>query len=224
MHYIIDGHNLIGKMPDLSLKDPNDEVKLTLRLKSWVAESKKRQVTLFFDGGTMGSYTNRLSGRRLKVIFAPSGRTADSLIISHMRQLKNPRAYTLITSDREIIRAAQSLRIRSLLSEEFIQRMGFVFKEAPDKEKPVKKEAPPEKPENPALSEAEMQEWLDLFGPVPKRPKAKPRQQKKSASKPSPARKKPATLRVAKTDNESKLDQAEIDLWLDLFGSDEDNS
>lgn len=224
MHYIIDGHNLIGKMPDISLKDPDDEVKLTLRLKNWAAESKKRQVTLFFDGGTMGGYTNRLSSRHLKVIFAPSGTTADSLIIRHMRQLKNPRAYTLITSDREIIRAAKSLRIRSLLSEEFIERMGFVFEEAPEKEKPVKQEAPPEKPENPTLSAAEMQEWLDLFGPVPKRPKPNPRRQKKSAAKPSPARKKPATLRVAKTDNESKLDQAEIDLWLELFGSDEDNS
>ena len=46
MHYIIDGHNLIGKMPDISLKDPNDEIKLTMRIKSWVAESKKRQVTV----------------------------------------------------------------------------------------------------------------------------------------------------------------------------------
>ena len=195
-----------------------------MRMKSWVAESKKRQITLFFDGGTLGSHLNRLSSRSLKVIFAPSGKTADSLIISHMRQLKNPREYTLITSDREIIGAAKSLRIRSLLSEEFIERMGFVFKEKSEKKPKAKKEVPPDKPDNPKLSEADMQEWLDLFGPVPERPKTKPRQQKKSAPKSPQAKKKPATLRVAKTDSESKLDQDEIDLWLSLFGSDEDES
>ena len=224
MHYIIDGHNLIGKMPDISLKDPNDEIKLTIRIKSWVAESKKRQVTLFFDGGIQGSHQNRLSGRNMKVIFAPSGRTADSLIISQMRKLKNPREYTLVTSDREIIGHAKSLRIRSLLSEEFIDRMGFVFKEKPEKAPKVEKEAKPDKPDASKISEAEVQEWLDLFGPVPDRQKAKPRQTKTSKSTSTSPKKKPATLRVAKTDNDDKLDQDEIDLWLSLFGSDDNDN
>lgn len=193
-----------------------------MRIKSWVTESKNRQVTLFFDGGTSGSSLNRLSGRNLKVIFAPSGKTADSLIISHMRQLKNPREYTLITSDREIINAAKLLRIRTMLSEEFIERMGFVFKEKEEKAVKEKKEAPPEKPEVAKISETEVQEWLELFGPVPERPKTKPPQ--KSPAKTTPAKKKPATLRVAKTDEASKLDQDEIDLWLSLFGSDENDS
>lgn len=224
MHYIIDGHNLIGKMPDISLKDPNDEIKLTMRIKSWVAESKKRQVTLFFDGGIQGSHQNRLSGRNMKVIFAPSGRTADSLIISQMRKLKNPRDYTLVTSDREIIGHAKSLRIRSLLSEEFIERMGFIFKEKPEKAPKAKKETKPDKPDAAKISEAEVQEWLDLFGPVPERPKAKPHSTKKAKPTNPSIKKKPATLRVAKTDNESKLDQDEIDLWLSLFGSDDNDA
>ncbi|MBE2221182.1 MAG: NYN domain-containing protein [Anaerolineae bacterium] len=224
MHYIIDGHNLIGKMPDISLKDPNDEVKLALRIKSWVAESNKRQVTLFFDGGTMGSSLNRMSGHNLKVIFAPSGKTADSLIINHMRQLKKPNGYTLVTSDREIIGHAKSLRIRSLLSEEFIERMGFVFKEMPEKAPKVEQVVKPDKPDASKISEAEVQEWLDLFGPVPERAKAKTRQPKTAKSQPLAAKKKPPTLRVAKTDNEDKLDQDEIDLWLSLFGSDDNDS
>ena len=224
MHYIIDGHNLIGKMPDISLKDPNDEIKLTMRIKTWVAESKKRQVTLFFDGGAQGSHLNRLSSHNMKVIFAPSGKTADSLIISHMRKLKNPREYTLVTSDREIIGAAQLLRIRSLLSEEFIERMGFIFKEQPDKEPKAKKEAPPDKPDVAKISEAEVQEWLDLFGPVPERPKLKSRANKKSVSITEPTKKKSPSLRVAKTDHDEKLDQDEIDLWLSLFGSDDNDN
>ncbi len=224
MHYIIDGHNLIGKMPDISLKDPNDEVKLVLRMKSWLAESKKRQVTLFFDGGSQGTPVNRLSSRNLKVIFAPAEKTADALIIRYLQKLKNPRIYTLVTSDQEIIRAAKSLRITTLLSEEFIQRMGFIFKETAEKEPKQKQTPEPEKPDKPQISDAEVQEWLELFGPVPKRPKAKPRSKKKTTSKtPTPKKKKP-TLRVAKTDDEARLDQDEIDLWLDLFGSDQEDS
>ena len=222
MHYIIDGHNLIGKMPDISLKDPNDEVKLTMRIKSWVAESKKREVTLFFDGGIQGMTMNRMSSRNLKVIFAPAGKTADSLIISHLRKLKNPREYTLVTSDREIIGHAKTLRIRSLLSEEFIERMGFVFKEQSEKAPKTKKEAPSEKPDVAKISDADVQEWLDLFGPVPDRPKANPSPKKNVTSTNSPKKKTPASLRVAKTDKDDKLDQDEIDLWLSLFGSDED--
>jgi predicted RNA-binding protein with PIN domain len=224
MHYIIDGHNLIGKMPDISLKDPNDEVKLTLRIKSWVAESKKRQVTLFFDGGIQGSHLNRLSSRNMKVIFAPAGKTADSLIITHMRKLKNPRQYTLVTSDREIIGAAKTLRIRSYLSEEFIERMGFVFSERPEKEQVDATPKKPEKPDDPKISDADVQEWLDLFGPVPERPQSKPQKQKKAVPPSPKPKKKPATLRVAKTDEAERLSQDEVDLWLSLFGEDDNDN
>ncbi|MCB8983139.1 MAG: NYN domain-containing protein [Ardenticatenaceae bacterium] len=221
MHYIIDGHNLIGKMPDISLKDPNDEVRLVLRLKSWVAESKQRQVTLFFDGGVPGGTVNRLSSRNLKVIFAPSGQTADSLIIRHLKKLKNPGGYTLVTSDREIIRVAQAQRIRFLQSEQFIERMGFVFAE-PKTEKEGEKETavPPAKPTDPKISEAEIQEWLDLFGPVPERPKTRPKAPPPPApTTPSEPPKKPARLRVVKDDEQDQLEADEVEAWLKLFRS-----
>lgn len=220
MHYIIDGHNLIGKMPDISLKDPNDEVRLVLRLKSWVAESKQRQVTLYFDGGVPGGHVNRLSSRNLKVIFAPAGQTADSLIIRLLKKLKNPGGYTLVTSDREIIRAAQALRIRCLQSEEFIERMGFVFGAAKKEKEPERDTAvPPEKPTDPKINEAEVQEWLDLFGPVPERPKAKPRAAKPALPPEPAAPKKPAKLRVVKDDEQDQLEADEVDAWLKLFRS-----
>ena len=226
MNYIIDGHNLIGKLPDLSLSDPDDEMRLTLRLKSWIAESKSREVTLFFDGGAPGGHQNRLSGRHLKVIFAPSGqKTADSLIIRHLKTVKNPGNVTLVTSDREIIRAAQALRIRHLLSEEFVRRMGFVFRE--EKEKEEKKGAEtavsPEKPDDPRLNPAEVQEWLDLFGPPPERPK-KPRPAAPTPPPPPatsnqpPTTKKNRPLRVAKYDETGDgLEKEDVDEWLRLF-------
>jgi uncharacterized protein len=226
MHYLIDGHNLIGKLPDLSLSDPDDELRLTLRLKSWIAESKSREVTLFFDGGGEGSHLNRLAGRHLKVIFAPAGQPADALIIRHLKTVKNPGNVTLVTSDREIIRVAQTLRIRHLLSEEFVRRMGFVFREEKEKEEKKGEETAvsPEKPDDPRLNPAEVQEWLDLFGPPPERPK-KPRSPappppKPATGHPPPATppKKPRPLRVAKYDETGDgLEKEEVDEWLRLF-------
>jgi uncharacterized protein len=232
MHYVIDGHNLIGKLPDLSLSDPDDEVRLTLRLKSWIAESKSREVTLFFDGGVPGGHLNRLSGRQIKVIFAPAGQTADSLITRHLQTLKNPGNVTLITSDREIIRAAQVLRIRHLLSEEFVRRMGFAFQEEKGKEQSKKEitAVAPEKPDDPRLNPAEVQEWLDLFGPPPERPK-KPRPAvlppppPPAARDQPPASKKPRPLRVAKYDEGGDgLENDEVDEWLRLFRGGKDKS
>ncbi len=34
MHYLIDGHNLIAQISDISLDDPDDEAKLVLRLEA----------------------------------------------------------------------------------------------------------------------------------------------------------------------------------------------
>ena len=74
MHYLIDGHNLIAKLPDISLDDPNDEIELILRLKSWASASPKRKVTVYFDGGLPGGIEQRLSTSDIKVIFAPEGK------------------------------------------------------------------------------------------------------------------------------------------------------
>ncbi|MBK8985591.1 MAG: hypothetical protein IPM39_05855 [Chloroflexi bacterium] len=135
--------------------------------------------------------------------------------------------YSLVTSDREIIRAAQMQRIRFLQSEQFIARMGFAPVTAP--KEPLAEKEPekgtavsPPKPTDPRVSEAEVQEWLDLFGPVPERPKARP---KPTTAPPPPAAqpdapKKPARLRVVKDDSEDRLEADEVEAWLNLFRSD----
>ncbi len=90
MHYLIDGHNLIGKMPEIHLDDPDDEVKLVLRLRSWAAGGAKRRVTVIFDHGLPGGVEKGLSSGPVKVIFAPAGRTADSLLIRRIKHSQKP--------------------------------------------------------------------------------------------------------------------------------------
>jgi uncharacterized protein len=72
MIYLIDGHNLIGKMPDISLSDPDDEEQLALRLRQWAAENKSRQVIVIFDRGVLSGLARRLSNQQVKAFFAPT--------------------------------------------------------------------------------------------------------------------------------------------------------
>jgi len=218
MHYLIDGHNLIGKMPDIQLSDPNDEVKLVLRLQEWLNGRSSQQATVIFDGRRlMGGVSNPLSSRQLTVIFSPDGIIADDLIIRRIKQVKNIAAYTVVSSDRMVANAAQSIRMKTLSSDEFIERAGFVF-DIPKKKKRREVAAAPET-DNPIVTDAEVAEWLDLFGPVPERKPATPSQPKQVAppSKPKPkARQGSAFTALASSEN-PELNDAEIAEWMELF-------
>jgi len=140
-----------------------------------------------FDKGMPGGMARMLSNRDVTVIFAPQGQTADSLLIGRIKQVKNPPEYTLVSSDQQIIAAAKKRKMRHILSEEFVERLGY------DERLIVKGEAveTAEKPDVDALSEAEVNEWLDLFGPVPERPKTAPKRLKKKTAEPAPEPSKP---------------------------------
>jgi predicted RNA-binding protein with PIN domain len=153
MRYLIDGHNLIAKMTTLTLGDPNDEAELVLLLRRWVAGSRKRKVTVTFDGGLPGGENRRLSTSNVKVFFASGNRTADDLIISSIQRLGNPSEYTVVTDDRAVIAEVQNRKVNWQSSEMFAQSMDNI--EARDDAV--------EPAANSELSEAEISEWLELF-------------------------------------------------------------
>jgi uncharacterized protein len=219
MHFLIDGHNLIAKMPDISLSDPDDEAQLILRLRSWVAASRKRRVTVYFDGGLPGGREPHLSGARLEVVFAAGGRPADDMLIRHIQRVKNPPEYTLVSSDRAIIAAAEKRRMPFLLAQDFAPELAV---DAPEP-------APPPSPatDKPMLSEAEVAAWLELFGPEPQLPQqpvgrhrrrrrpeeaAGPEAQPEAEPEP-PAPRDPAELKASG----EALTPEEVSLWLAAF-------
>ncbi len=159
MHYLIDGHNLIGKMPDIGLDDPHDEVELVLRLRGWAARTRGRRITLVFDHGLPGGVDKGLSTGKVKVLFASGGQTADSILIRRIQAIKNPREATLVTSDGRIIREAQKRRLITLKSEEFVEKL------TQDKEKKTQNRAAddPSGGADRPLTDAELSMWLDLF-------------------------------------------------------------
>ena len=149
MPLLIDGHNLIGRLPDLRLDDPDDEAKLVMRLRAYSARTRKR-VTVVFDRGLPGGRSRELSGAGVEVIFAAAGHTADGILRERIRRARDPRGLTVVTSDREIIAAAQARGARVMRSEEFSARLS-----AP---------APDRVEDDVRLSPEEVEEWLKLFG------------------------------------------------------------
>ena len=148
MPLLIDGHNLIGRLPDLRLDDPDDEAKLVVRLRSYCARTRKR-ATVIFDQGLPGGPSWSLSGGGVKVIFAPAGRAADRILRERIRRARDPRGLTVVTSDRQVIAAAQARGTRVIRSEEFAGQLSAPPKHASR--------------DNVHLSADEVDEWLELF-------------------------------------------------------------
>ena len=222
MHFLIDGHNLIGKMPGLELSDSQDELELILRLKGWVATARNRQVTIYFDGSGLGGYSQRLSSKDIRVIFAPTDKEADDLLMVRLNTLRNGRNFTLVTSDNRIRNVAKIGGIKVLKSEEFVEREGFDYhKEEKEAKRPSSTEPEPEKDQNPVISDSEVQEWLDLFGPVPERKPPPPRERQKVAA-PPPKPKRKGMLATPLDRENPELEDVDLDAWLALFGGEKE--
>ena len=201
MHYLIDGHNLIARVPGLSLADPDDEAKLVQLLKRWAAADTRRKVTVIFDKGLPGGEAKHLSGGGVRALFAPDNRSADALLIRRIEGIDDPAQYTVVSSDGVILRAAQRRRVPTQRSEQFATTMV--------NERTFPSATPPaaDAHDNPRLSPNEVNEWLELFGPEPETKPARP------ARKPTPPT--PAPAPKPKKDKDEDDDLAE---WLRLFG------
>ena len=234
MHYLIDGHNLIGKLPDISLEDPYDEAKLVLQLRSWMAAGRNRRITVIFDGGLPGGEWRQLSNGRLKAVFATESSSADALLRRRVIQAKDPGAYTLVSSDREVLSAARSRRMPFITADQFARNMvesrqrRTKKKSAADSESGATEKSELEQ----TLSKEEVAEWLQMFeaaapkaapgaARTPNKPpkKAIPTQSLKSLEKsgekpPDRPAGEPAEIKAGTR----KLNEDEVSEWLEIFG------
>ncbi len=154
MPYILDGHNLIPKIPGLSLREPDDEERL-LHLLQEFARRERARVEVFFDRAPAARQGTVRRGL-VTAHFVERHSTADEAIIRYLRKLgKAARNWTVVSSDRQVQVNARALGARLLASETFAAQ-----KLAPHNA------APEEKPDRP-LSEDEVAAWLRLFGEEP---------------------------------------------------------
>ena len=148
MPYLIDGHNLIPKTPGISLDDPDDEAKLVQLIKRFCSRHKKK-ATVIFDRGLPGG-ESLLSGGGVEVRFASSSSNADAMIRNRLRKLRDPKNWTVVTSDGEVAQSARLRGARVMPSAEFAAELMAVNTGESEKE---------DRP----LSKAEVSWWEELF-------------------------------------------------------------
>lgn len=127
MSYIIDGHNLIGILPDIQLSQPDDEQRLLARLRSYRAASGGRAMIVFFDSAPLPwpeqAASLDASSPGVEVHFARPGQTADDAIIAYLAASRQPGQYAVVTNDQGLTGRARAAGASVLSATEFAARM-----------------------------------------------------------------------------------------------------
>lgn len=151
MQYIIDGHNLIPKIPGLSLSDSEDEKQLIDLLIPFLRLTRSR-ARVFFDHAAEGQSGERNMGL-VKAVFVPAGQNADAAIVAHIHSLGGEaRNYCLVSSDRMIHAAARARYVQVIKSEAFADKLMETLAENPEKTQAFE-----------GLTVGEIEEWEALF-------------------------------------------------------------
>ena len=156
MPYLIDGHNLIACLPDISLDDPNDEAKLVNKLRSFVAGGGKK-CTVVFDGGIPGGRSG-MSNRAVNVTFAAAEHSnADVIIKRRIRRARDSRFWTVVTSDLDVLNFAKRHGMKCMRSAEFARFLRSNKSDGGDSSD-LGEEIDPRIPDD------ELDDWLKMFG------------------------------------------------------------
>ena len=178
MPLLIDGHNIIGSgvLENISLQDENDEELFVSRLRIWRSNYHSK-VTVIFDRGIVGGASRELSGGGVEVIFARDPQEADDWI--RRRIHRRPQGLVVVTNDWALRQEAKLYEVETWQAEEFVQRMesrrgrsdaAHVDTQSRGtggasglSEDGLQDDEGSESNVN--LSEVEVSEWMDLFGP-----------------------------------------------------------
>lgn len=156
MPYLIDGHNLIGRMRGISLQDPDDEARLIARLRAFCAR-RATTATVYFDGAVIGSTQGQGRGG-LTARFVARPATADAAIRRHLERLgRETPNWTVVTSDAAVAEAARRLGAPVESSGAFARKLADATAAPPGSEK---SEAPP--------TPQEIARWEEAFRNPPK--------------------------------------------------------
>jgi predicted RNA-binding protein with PIN domain len=152
MRYLIDGHNLIPKIKNLSLHDIDDEEKLIALLNRFSTKARA-QVEVYFDKAPIDSARSIKIGA-IKVHFIRTGSSADAAMIERIKKMgTSAQGITVVSSDHAIQNAALRMKLKVVSSDEFARLI---------EQKLTRSGGMGEK--ETTLSDDEIDEWLRLFG------------------------------------------------------------
>ena len=154
MPYLIDGHNLIPKIPGGNLAAVDDENQLIELLQEFCRRRRKK-VEVYFDNAPPGQLRVRKYGV-VTAHFVRAGRSADDAIQARLQRLgRDARNWTVVSSDHAVQASAKAARAHVLASETFAKELIGALEDLPlesgEREKPT-------------LTSDEVEDWLEIFG------------------------------------------------------------
>ncbi len=161
MNYIIDGHNLISKIPGLSLSMPDDEEQLITLLQRYAEPALGRPLTeragkleVYFDGAPPGQARVSKLGR-VWAHFVQKSSSADEAIQVRLRRMgPSAGSWVVVTSDRSVQAAAHEMHAQVMSADEFARRLLSSLQQ---------RTRETENSADQPLSQAEVDEWLAIF-------------------------------------------------------------
>jgi hypothetical protein len=150
MKWLIDGHNLIGQMPNLRLDDPNDEEKLLEYLRRFRARTG-HSLTVIFDAGPAYQTGSRQSRGGITIQFVSSGQIADQALMRRIRSARNPQEMMVVTSDQAVTQAARQAGVRVTSAQKFARQLLQTGSTGADD------------PADVSLTTEEVDQWLGIF-------------------------------------------------------------
>jgi predicted RNA-binding protein with PIN domain len=152
MIYLVDGHNLIPKIPGLSLQAPDDEMQLVEALQTF-ARLKRKKVEVYFDRAATGQAGVRKFGT-ITAHFIHQDSSADHAIRQRLeRSGKENRNFCIVSSDRAVLNSARMYHAQSQTSEAFTSEFLKIIRQAGTSTDNVERK----------ISEEETAEWLKIF-------------------------------------------------------------
>ena len=158
MPLLIDGNNLLYAANDVGTSDLLiGRSMLCDTIGAW-AKRRDQRVHIVFDGPAPSAQrAEQIGNPVLEVSFSGAGISADAVIVEIVETDSAARRLLVVSSDREIVRAARRRQARVMRSSEFwttLQR--DLARPEPEHVEPEEKVA--------GSSPAVVQEWLDEFG------------------------------------------------------------
>jgi hypothetical protein len=148
---IVDGSNLLGRLPGFALNSPASRDTLALRLQEYAHTHPNTRVTLYFDGEKAS--TTRRGG--IEIRYSPKSQPADYFMLQYLERLpadERTRA-RLVTADHELADAARLLGV-AIETPESVQRQIL---------------GPPRAPSDRGLTKTEVAEWEEYFRRPPEK-------------------------------------------------------
>ena len=154
MPIIVDGHNLIPKIPGLNLSDVDDEIKLIKVLQDY-CRLRRVEIECYFDKAPQGHPRLQRYGQ-VTAKFARPGKTADEEIKERLTRLgRGAREWSVVSSDASIQTAARAARARIIPSDVFSREIDAVL---------LQETSLKGKSDEMAITSEELEMWLKAFG------------------------------------------------------------